>query len=56
MLAYKITKARLNNEEIIHKPQLKPLSEIALKIVARNFLLYKTLLTFLRNIRKKYTT
>lgn len=53
MLAYKITKARLNNEEIIHKPQLKPLSEIALKIVARNFLLYKTLPNLPEEYKKK---
>ena len=41
MLAAKITRARLRNEPIIHKPELKPLSEIALKTVAANYLLYK---------------
>ena len=43
MLAAKITRARLRNEPIIHKPELKPLSEIALKTVAANYLLYKDL-------------
>lgn len=43
MLAYKITKARINNEEIVHRPQLKPLEDISLKIVAQNYLLYKEL-------------
>ena len=43
MLAYKVTEARVFNKPIIHKPELRPLSEIALKVVSSNFLLYKTL-------------
>lgn len=43
MLAALITKARINNQKIVHKPELKPLAEIALKVVADNYLLYKEL-------------
>ena len=43
MLAARITKARELNQKIVHKPELKDLSEIALKTVAKNYLLYKTL-------------
>ena len=43
MLAKRITNARNLHQKIIHKPELKPLSEIALKTVADNYLLYKTL-------------
>ena len=43
MLAAKITKARELGIKIVHKPELKDLSEIALKTVAKNYLLYKQL-------------
>ena len=43
MLAAKITKARELGQKIVHKPELKDLSEIALKTVANNYLLYKKL-------------
>jgi len=45
MIAEMITKARLRHEKIVHEPELIPLSEIALKAVAKNYLLYKEKLT-----------
>ena len=36
-----ITRARIKHEKIIHEPELVPLSEIAIKEVAKNFLKYK---------------
>ena len=45
MIAEMITKARLRHEKIVHEPELIPLSEIALKTVAKNYLLYKEKLT-----------
>ena len=41
MIAQMITRARLKNEKIVHEPELVPLSEIATKIVAQNYLQYK---------------
>lgn len=43
MLAERITIARKTGKKIVHKPELKALSEIALQAVADNYLLYKTL-------------
>ena len=41
MIAELITRARLKHEKIVHEPELIPLSEIALKAVAANYLMYK---------------
>ena len=41
MIAKMITRARIKHEKIIHEPELVPLSEIAIKEVAKNFLKYK---------------
>jgi len=41
MIAELITRARLRHEKIVHEPELIPLSEIALKTVAANYLMYK---------------
>ena len=41
MIAELITRARLKHEKIVHEPELVPLSEIALKAVAANYLMYK---------------
>lgn len=43
MIAKSITKARKENKEIIHKQELKKLSEVSLIIVSQNFLLYPNL-------------
>lgn len=43
MIAYRVTQARIKNEPIIHKPELKTLTEVALKTVSANYLLYKQL-------------
>lgn len=43
MLAERITRARNKGEEIVHKKQLKPLSYIATRVVAQNFLNFKQL-------------
>jgi len=40
-----ITRARIKHEKIVHEPELIPLSEIALKAVAKNYLMYKEKLT-----------
>jgi len=50
MIAHKITQARLENREIIHHIEVKKLSEIALKKVSDNFMLYPTL----NNLDEKY--
>ena len=36
-----ITRARIKHEKIVHEPELIPLSEIAIKAVAANYLMYK---------------
>ena len=41
MLAELITRARIRHEKIVHEPQLVPLSEIAIKACAQNYLTYK---------------
>ena len=41
MIAKMITRARIKHEKIVHEPELIPLSEIAIKEVAKNFLKYK---------------
>ena len=41
MIAKMITRARIKNEKIVHEPELVPLSEIAIKTVAQNYLQYK---------------
>ena len=41
MIAEMITRARIKHEKIIHEPELIPLSEIAIKAVAANYLMYK---------------
>ena len=41
MIAEMITKARLKHEKIVHEPELIPLSEIAIKAVSANYLMYK---------------
>jgi hypothetical protein len=43
MIAYNITKARKENRSIIHKKTLPKLSELALDIVSKNYLLYPDL-------------
>lgn len=43
MLAKKITVHRLEKKEIVHKVQLKKLSDIALNVVSANYLLYPEL-------------
>ena len=45
MIAEMITRARIKHEKIVHEPELIPLSEIALKAVAKNYLMYKEKLT-----------
>jgi len=40
MLAAAITKARELKQKIVHKPELKDLSEIALKTVAKKTIYY----------------
>ena len=51
MIAELITRARLRHEKIVHEPELIPLSEIALKTVAANYLLYKK---EIRELEPKY--
>ena len=41
MIAELITRARIKHEKIVHEPELIPLSEIAIKTVAANYLMYK---------------
>ena len=41
MIAKMITRARIKHEKIVHEPELIPLSEIAIKTVAQNYLQYK---------------
>ena len=41
MIAKLITRARIKHEKIVHEPELIPLSEIAIKTVAQNYLNYK---------------
>ena len=41
MIAKLITRARIKHEKIVHEPELIPLSEIAIKTVAQNYLKYK---------------
>ena len=41
MIAEMITRARLKHEKIVHEPELIPLSEIAIKAVSANYLMYK---------------
>ena len=41
MIAELITRARIKHEKIVHEPELVPLSEIALKAVSANYLMYK---------------
>ena len=41
MIAEMITRARIKHEKIVHEPELIPLSEIAIKSVAANYLMYK---------------
>ena len=41
MIAELITRARIKHEKIVHEPELIPLSEIAIKAVAANYLMYK---------------
>ena len=41
MIAEMITRARIKHEKIVHEPELIPLSEIAIKAVAANYLMYK---------------
>ena len=41
MIAEMITRARIKHEKIVHEPELIPLSEIAIKSVANNYLMYK---------------
>ena len=41
MIAEMITRARIKHEKIVHEPTLIPLSEIAIKTVATNYLMYK---------------
>ena len=36
-----ITRARIKHEKIVHEPELVPLSEIAMKAVSANYLMYK---------------
>jgi hypothetical protein len=43
MIAYNITKARKEKKELIHKEELKRLSDMALDVVAKNFILYPQL-------------
>ncbi len=45
MIAEMITRARIKHEKIVHEPELIPLSEIAIKAVAANYLMYKEQLT-----------
>ena len=45
MIAEMITRARIKHEKIVHEPELIPLSEIAIKSVANNYLMYKEKLT-----------
>jgi hypothetical protein len=42
-IAREITKARQEKREIIHKLEVKKLSDISLDIVAKNFMLYPEL-------------
>ena len=51
MIAELITRARLKHEKIVHEPELIPLSEIALKAVAANYLMYKEQL---KDLEPKY--
>ena len=41
MIAEMITRARIKHEKIVHEPELVPLSEIAIKAVSANYLMYK---------------
>ena len=41
MIAEMITRARIKHEKIVHEPELIPLSEIAIKAVSANYLMYK---------------
>jgi hypothetical protein len=41
MIAEMITRARIKHEKIVHEPELVPLSEIAMKAVSANYLMYK---------------
>jgi hypothetical protein len=43
MIARNITKARQEKKEIIHKLELKKLSEMSINVVAKSFLLYPEL-------------
>ena len=43
MIARQITQARKDNIKIIHKKELERLQDLALKQVAKNFLLYPDL-------------
>ena len=45
MIARNITKAREEKVPIIHKLELKKLSDVALEKVSKNFLLYPVILT-----------
>ena len=40
MIAEMITRARIKHEKIVHEPELVPLSEIAMKAVSANYLMY----------------
>ena len=51
MIAKLITRARINHEKIVHETELIPLSEIAIKTVAQNYLKYKEELL---NLEPKY--
>ncbi len=51
MIAKLITRARIKHEKIVHEPELIPLSEIAIKTVAQNYLKYKEELL---NLEPKY--
>ena len=51
MIAKMITRARIKHEKIVHEPELIPLSEIAIKTVAQNYLQYKK---DLLNLEPKY--
>lgn len=54
MIAKMITRARIKKEKIVHEPELIPLSEIATKVVAQNYLTYKKdLLSLEENYRFK---
>ena len=54
MIAKMITRARIKKEKIVHEPELIPLSEIATKVVAQNYLTYKKdLLSLDENYRFK---